>query len=372
MANIQAQSDIVVDTIEVGSITADYYNELDSTYLQYINGARSNLQTQIDDITSGPTINSNLAVNTLTTTSYINCGTNMASDTATITNGIGCTSITASGEIDCLLMKVNGTNIITAINGKQPTITSGTDLSIHNLSCNNESCVLLTTPAITLNGTDLTTTLNSKQNNIVSGTNLSMNDLTCHNVTCTTCTLNGADLSATLAAMDVTEVALGVSTTAVAADLVVLDATVAGVITDVAALDADVATLDDTVSTLDGKVSDLEDKTQHLTADGSNNYFGKSIHVQNNSGSDTIVLNSTAGTITTSSLIESSSGTSVFDSISVNNFLSGSGQFTWGGIGNGNTQAIYGSVIQLNALSIELNGICSGPNFYMNQANWLS
>ena len=168
--------------INADSVDSTLYNNVSGDLLQYLNNCRSNIQTQIDDVvSSGITSTSDLTVNSLTATNNISTPTIIlnGSNLSTTLNGkqplitigteltatsLSCTGIIASNNISAYNFIQRGSNLDDLLLTKQQNITSVVDITAKNITCNS-----LTTSNINFGGSTLTTILNNKLNNIVIG-----------------------------------------------------------------------------------------------------------------------------------------------------------------------------------------------------------
>lgn len=178
-------------SINANEITSDLYNETSGNYIKFLNGCRSNIQDQIDNIGSGASIASNLSINSLTTTSTINAGGNISTSGSLSGSGLSLSGNIGCNNITCNAINLNGSDVATTLNNKQNTITYMTDLNCHSLNFNGsdletsingkqrtiDASSNLVCNAILLNGSDVTDSINGKQNTIDSSSNLICNSI---------------------------------------------------------------------------------------------------------------------------------------------------------------------------------------------------
>ena len=99
--------------------------------------------------------------------------------------------------------------------------------------------------------------------------------------------------------------------------------------------------------------------------------FTKSIKLEDNGGSTTIDLNSGSGNIDINGYMHS-------NIVTTDSYIDATGDLTCGGTfgvnsaGSVNNHIIWGASLVVNCLDIQLNGICSGPSFSLDECSWLT
>ena len=301
---------------------------------------------------------------------------NITNSTDITMHDLTCHNVSASNNVSAVSVTLNGSDLQTTLNGKQPNIISSTDLTMHDLTChnvsasNNITCTNMTASSnvsavsVTLNGSDLQTTLNGKQPNIINSTDLTMHDLTCHNITCTSETVNGLNVYGELVALDSLTASQGTAIGVIQGEVSVLQGQMTIAI-------ADIATLNGEMSDAQADLATLQAKTQHQTCTLSATNFSKSINLDDNFGAQTIHLDSNDGNVNANGDV-TAGGSVDCNYCNVNSNCAVTEVLTVGYIGNTNTHNITGGTINLTALSITLNGILTGSGMFWSQCPWLS
>jgi hypothetical protein len=182
----------------------------------------------------------------------------------------------------------------------------------------------------------------------------------------------GSDASVSLAILNTI---LGVT------DIAGTIAAVAVIETEIATIETEIATIGGEITTIDGQITTLQNQTQFLSANTAGNYSRFSSDLRITSGvSDNIVLYengniNSSGALTcnniTTSTIASSNTITASNAITGGSFVSTGGLNMSGALNVGTVNStvhnIYGSVVNINALSINLNGIVSSPTSYFTQ-----
>ena len=404
----------LADDITCSNLTIEEtINDVPSDLINELIGLRDNIQDQIDNISAGITTDTNLSINSLTTASTITATGN----------------ITTAGILTTPTIMLNGANLSTTLNGKQPLITGGTVLTVNDIVSGGNS----------LNGL-----ISIKQNQILSSSNITLSVLTANNIN-----LAGAMLSQTInninGSLDakLNSIAIGTVTTLDAGSqatatvstannvstlnlgiptglsggngfngaqgaqgdagpkgdkgdtgsagsspdvlaiiaTILTSGTILGALAAIAALEAQILTMQGQITAIDIEIATLQAKTLYQSVVGTATRFTSNLQINDGMYNDVILKRgeksefyygintgddvSVAGSITATEAISTDGNISTSSNLIIN------GNTTLGSSVINNTHTITGNTLDVNCAFINLNGFVSGSFFTSNYFNQL-
>ena len=402
------------DDITCANLTIEEtINNVPSELINELIGLRDNIQDQIDNISAGITTASNLSINSLTTA-------------ATITSA---GNITTSNILTAPTIMLNGTNLSTTLNGKQPLITGGTVLTVNDivsggnsingliavkqnqiLSNSNITLSVLTANNITLAGSPLVQslnningTLNTKLNSLAIGTVTTLDAGSSATATVTTANnistldlgiptglsggngFNGAQgaQGATGAKGDKGDTGSAGASADVAAIIatILTSGTILGALAAIAVLEGQIITMQGQITAIDVSIATLQAKTLYQSVVGTATRFTSNLQINDGLYNDVILKRgeksefyygiNTGDDISVAGSISATGTISTDDNISSSSNLIINGNTTLGSSVINNSHTITGNTLDVNCAFINLNGYVSGSFFTSNYFNQL-